>query len=123
MTPQDQQQQSPIQAVAGTDTVREQDKIFLILSYLGIFALIPLLTVKDSEYVKWHAKQGLVFGLGGGIALTILAAIVGMIPVLGLVLDCVLWLGFFGVSVMCMMKAVKGERWPIPVVADIAAKL
>ena len=122
MTPQDQQQ-SPIQAVAGADTVREQDKIMLILSYLGIFSLIPLLTVKDSDYVKWHAKQGLVFGIGGGIALAILAVILGYIPVLGVLLDCVLWLGYFGVNVMCMVKAVKGERWPIPVVADLAAKL
>lgn len=123
MTPQDQQQQSPIQPVAGTDTVREQDKIMLILAYLGIFSLIPLLTVKDSDYVKWHAKQGLVFGVGGGIALTILMAILGAIPVVGWILDCVLWLGFLGTNVFCMTKAVKGERWPIPVVADIAAKL
>ena len=122
MTPQNQQQ-NPIQAVSGTDQVREQDKIMLILAYLGIFALIPLLTVKDSDYVKWHAKQGLVFGLGGGFALAILMTILGFIPMLGLVLDCVLWLGYLAVNIMCMIKAVKGERWPIPVVADIAAKL
>ena len=58
MTPQDQQQQN-IQSVGG-DTVREQDKVQLILAYLGILSLIPMLTVKDSEFVKWHAKQGLV---------------------------------------------------------------
>ena len=123
MTPQDQKQQSPIQPVAGTDTVREQDKIMLILSYLGIFSLIPLLTVKDSEYVKWHAKQGLVFGVGGGIALTIVMVLLGAIPFVGWLLDCLLWLGYLGINVMCMIKAVKGERWPIPVVADLAAKL
>ena len=123
MTPQDEKQQSPIQPVASADTVREQDKIMLILSYLGIFSLIPLLTVKDSEYVKWHAKQGLVFGVGGGIALAIVMALLGVIPFVGWLLDCVLWLGFLATNVMCMIKAVKGERWPIPLISDIAAKL
>jgi fumarate reductase subunit D len=122
MTPQNQQQ-SPIQSVGGgAETVREQDKIMLVLAYLGIFALIPLLTVKDSEYVKWHAKQGLVLGLGGGVALMILAVIVGFIPVLGAIVDCLLWLGFMALNVMGMIKAIKGERWQIPIVSDLASK-
>ncbi len=119
MTPQNQQQQSPIQPVGGAETVREQDKIMLVLAYLGIFALIPMLTVKDSEYVKWHAKQGLVFGVGGGIALSILA----LIPFVGPIIGCVGFLGWWGVNVMGMVKAIKGERWAIPVVSDIAAKI
>ena len=65
MTPQNEQQQNPIQSVGGKETVRDQDKVMLILSYLGLLSLIPLLTVKDSDYVKFHAKQGLVlFGFG-----------------------------------------------------------
>ncbi len=118
MTPQDQQQQSPIQAVAGTDTVREQDKIFLILSYLGIFALIPLLTVKDSDFVKWHAKNGLVLGVGGGIAVTI----IGMIPFLGFI-SCLLFPALAVIDIMAMVKALGGERWRIPAVSDIADKV
>ncbi len=117
MTPN--QQQSPIQSVGATETVREQDKIMLVLSYLGILALIPLLTVKDSDYVKWHAKQGLVFGLGGGFALAILA----LIPFIGWIIGCLGFVGYWVVNVMGMMKAIKGERWQIPVVSDIAAKL
>ena len=35
MTPQDQQQQQ-IQQVGGTETVREQDKIMLVLAYLAL---------------------------------------------------------------------------------------
>lgn len=72
MTPQDQKQ-AQILSVGGTDTVREQDKIMLVLSYLGVLALIPLLTVKDSDFVKWHAKQGLILGVGGFIVMTLLA--------------------------------------------------
>ncbi len=115
MTPQDQQQQN-IQAVGG-ESVREQDKIHLVLAYLGCLCLIPLLTVKDSEFVKWHAKQGLVINIGGGVALTIL----GMIPIVGLV-TCLLGPALLVVDIMAIMKALKGERWRLPVVADLADK-
>ena len=123
MTPQNQQQ-GQIQSVGGTDTVRDQDKIMLVLSYLGILSLIPLLTVKDSDYVKWHAKQGLVFTVGGGIAFTILATILGMIPIVGAIIGCVGSLSFFGFTLyVIFMKALKGVRYRIPVFADIADKL
>lgn len=116
MTPQNQQQ-GQIQSVGGTDTVRDQDKIMLVLAYLGILALIPLLTVKDSDFVKWHAKQGLVLGLGGGI----IATIIGMIPVIGLV-SCLLMPAILVLCVMGIIKSMAGQRWRIPIVADIADK-
>ena len=77
MSPQEQQQQS-IQSV-GADTVREQDKIMLVLAYLPcLLCLIPLLTVKDSPFVTWHAKQGLVliWARSG-------SSIIGFIPLSG----------------------------------------
>ncbi len=110
---------SQIKAVAGTaEPVREQDKIMLVLSYLGILALIPLLTVKDSPYVQWHAKNGLVLGVGGSIALTILS----FIPYIGWVIACVGWPALLVVDILAIVKALKGERWRIPGVSDIAEK-
>ncbi len=115
MTPQDQQQQQ-LQSI-GAEQVRDQDKIHLVLSYLGILALIPMLTVKDSPFVSYHAKQGLVLNAIGFIALTILS----VIPLVNLV-TCVLWPALLVVDVMAIMKALKGERWNIPVVTDLASK-
>lgn len=116
MTPQDQQQ-GQIQSVGGTDTVRDQDKIMLVLAYLGIFALIPLLTVKDSDFVKWHAKQGLVLGVGGFIVMSIL----GMLGPLAFA-NCALGPGIFVLVVVGIIKAMAGQRWRIPLVADLADK-
>lgn len=111
---------SPIKAVAGTaEPVREQDKIMLVLSYLGLLALIPLLTVKDSPYVQWHAKNGLVLGFGGGIILAILT----LIPYLGWLIACVGWPALLVIDIVAMVKALKGERWRIPGVSDIAETL
>ena len=115
MTPQDQQEQQ-LQSI-GAEQVREQDKIHLVLAYLGILALIPMLTVKDSPFVSYHAKQGLVLNVIGFVALTVL----GMIPIVGL-LTCLLGPGLLVVDVLAIMKALKGERWNIPVVSDLATK-
>ena len=123
MRPEDQLKQ-PIQAViAGRETVRDQDKIMIILSYFGILALIPLLTVKDSEYVKWHAKNGLVLGLGGVLAITVLSVLVGWIPLLGQLIVVVAWLGILALHILGIVKGLEGQRWRIPVVSDLAEKL
>lgn len=124
MTPQDQQQQqAPLIQNAGQNPVRDQDKIMLVLSYFGLLALIPLLTVKDSDYVKWHAKQGLVL-MGAFIVLGIAAGVIGMIPIIGwIIAGCLYPIAALGVSIMAIMKALKGERWRLPVVADLADKI
>ncbi len=36
---------------------------------------------------------------------------------------CVVWLGFLALSIICIMKAVKGERFRIPVLTDFAEKM
>ncbi len=117
MKPEDKVQGQIQQAPATKETVREQDKIMLVLSYLSLFALIPLLTVKDSELVKWHAKNGLVLGVGG----LFVVGFISMIPFLNII-DCLLFPALTVIDVMAMVKALGGERWRIPVVSDIADK-
>ena len=100
-----------------TDIVREQDKVMLVLSYLGLLALVPLMTVSDSEYVRWHAKNGLVLTVGGWIALYI----VGKLPFIW-------WVEYPGglvliiLTVVSIFRALQGVRMRIPVVSDIAGK-
>ena len=117
MTPQDQQQQN-IQSVGG-DTVREGDKIQLVLSYLGCLSLIPFLTVKDSDFVRYHAKQGLVLNIGVFLVMFVL----GFIPVVGQAVGCVGTIAVLVVDILAITKALKGERWNLPVISDLAAKL
>lgn len=120
MTPQNEQQQSPnpIQSIGGKETVREQDKIMLILAYLGIFSLIPLLTVKDSDYVKFHARQGLaLFGVA------VVGNLLHVIPFIGNLTACAFSVVIFVMVIMGIVKALGGERWRIPLVADLAQKI
>lgn len=98
--------------------------IMLVLAYLGLLALIPLLVEKQDSDVQWHAKHGLVlFGaevvlfIGLGIVLSI----VGMIPFIGwliTVLGCFVWtilpIAILVLHVLCIVKAVNGQRLIIP---------
>jgi uncharacterized membrane protein len=102
---------------AGGDVIRDQDKIMLILSYLGILSLIPLLTVKDSDYVKFHAKQGLALAI-----CSVAVFLVAWIPIIGQILACVVWLAVVVITIMSIVKAFKPERWRIPVVSSLADK-
>lgn len=125
MRPEDQLKSQPIEAVGAgmTETIRDQDKIQLVLAYLGIFALIPLLTVKDSPYVQWHAKNGLVLALAGGVGIPVLVGLLGWIPVIGAVFACLAPVAFLVVDILAMVKALGGVRWRIPGISDLAEKL
>jgi uncharacterized membrane protein len=106
----------PQGAVApGADVVREQDKIMLLLSYLWILALIPLLTVKDSDYVQFHAKQGLALAIVW-FGWCLVGAVLGFLPIVGWLLSCMGHLALLVVTVMAIVKAFAPCRWKIPVV-------
>jgi len=99
----------------------------LVLSYLGLLSLIPFFVKKDDPEVQWHAKNGVAL-LGAEIVWMILGFVLAFvrIPFLGCgisAISCVVWLGFLGLSIFCIMKAVKGERFRIPLITDIAEKL
>ncbi len=99
--------------------------IMLILSYLGILALIPLLVEKDDPEVQWHAKHGLVLTVGW-IVLSITLAILSSFPYIGMFLGCavapLLWLVILVIQIVAMLKALKGERLIIPMISDYADK-
>lgn len=125
MTPQDQQQQSPIQSVPTRETVKEENKVHLFLAYLGNLlgiplALIPMLTVKDDDFIKWHAKQALVLYVAV-FALSVISGVLTAV-VIGLCLLPVVIIGGLVLNIMALMKALNGERWRIPVLADLADK-
>ena len=98
--------------------------IMLVLSYLGILALIPLLVKKDDKEVQWHAKNGLGLTVAW-ILLWIVIAIVehfmpGIVSCGIAVVHCILALGYLAVIVMAIMKALKGGRMRFPVISEFA---
>src|SRR5574341_2071702 len=41
------------------EDLNEEDKVMLIFSYLWVLAIVPFMVTRR-EYVRWHAKQGLI---------------------------------------------------------------
>jgi len=111
---------------AGGGAAPNSDRtLYLILSYLGLLSLIPLLTKKDDPEIQWHAKNGITL-LGAAICWGICQVILGFVPVLGCavhLLGCAAWIGFLILTVFCIVKAIQGERFRIPVVTDLAEKI
>lgn len=101
--------------------------IMLVLSYLGILSLIPFFMKKDDPEVMWHAKNGVALFLAEIIWIVIQTAVVFVhVPFLGCItgiVGCVVWIGFIALSIVCIVKAVNGQRFRIPVITDMAEKL
>ncbi len=101
--------------------------IMLILSYLGILSLIPLFVKKDDAEVQWHAKNGVALFCAEIVWVIIGIAIsFAHIPILGCglgLVHCIVWLGFLAISVLCIVKAVNGQRFRIPLITDMAEKM
>lgn len=94
-----------------------------ILSYLGILALVPLLVEKDDAEIQWHAKHGIVL-LVFWIIVYIILMILEFIPGVGWILGCALlpfvWLAMVVIHIICIVKAVQGSRFRLPVISDYA---
>ena len=107
-----------------TNRSTETNTLMCILSYLGIFALIPYLTQKDNAYLNWHSRQGLLitafaivtsFGLGVLSLVPAVSWIAGMTSTL-------FSLGVLGLCVYCMIQACGGKKWAVPGIAAFLEK-
>ncbi len=108
----------------------DQDRLLLVFGYLGPLAIFALLASRR-EFVKWHAKQGLVL-------FAVLAAIYVVFKPVYLILSryAYLWLaelfwaavwlmalGAFLTMMLCIVRGLEGERFKIPVLGDLADRL
>jgi uncharacterized membrane protein len=107
----------------------DQDRILLVLAYLGILALVPFLTARK-EFVLWHARQGLLlFGVSLVSLFTMIILNVVLYQVhwvIGLLFLILLLTSLFGLMaliVACILKAFEGERWRIPGIGDFVERL
>jgi len=101
--------------------------LMVILSYLGLLALIPYLTKKEDADIHWHAKNGvglLILDVVIMVAWWILDRGLAMagVPCGGFAIFCLVWLALAGLHIYCIIQAAGGKRPRIPVVTDFAEK-
>ncbi len=95
----------------------------LVLSYLGILALIPLLVETNDADVQRHAKNGICL-MAAEIIVVIAVMIVSQVPLIGWLIGCgvfpFLGLGFLALALIAIIKALKGEMLRIPIVTEMS---
>jgi uncharacterized membrane protein len=95
----------------------------LFLCYLGPLAFITYATEKSDAEVKWHARHGIVLfvlSVVVFVGLHIVGAIVPLLWLLTAPLSLLWGLLVFVVWVLCLVKALAGQRFLIPGVSSYA---
>ncbi len=94
-----------------------EDTLLLVLCYLGLLSIVPYLVSRGREGLRFHARQGLALGLLGVLCAGLSAVpFLGFVGVLGIAL-------VIALSIVGIVKALGGQRWRMPVAADVADRL
>jgi len=103
----------------------DQERLLLVFGYLGPLALLSLLASRR-EFVKWHAKQGILL-FATWVALYLLLKPIHVLLKSHLsILAELFWataglvtLGMLLVMLLCIVRGLEGERFKIPVLGDL----
>lgn len=117
-----QNQEQPSQQPAGQSqqpqsVQKEENNIFAILSYLGILVLIPLLAIKDDEFVKFHVKQGLVLFIA-----EVATMMIAWVPVIGWIGSPILYIIWLVLAIIGIINVLQGEKKELPLIGKFAQK-
>ncbi len=111
------------------DDLDEEDKVMLVFSYLWVLALVPFLVTRR-EYVRWHARQGLILCGVSCIAFLTLIFVGAILATLSRIFAWVFAFAllnlvflYLALALVCIIKAIRGERWAIPFLSDLVEKI
>lgn len=115
----------PPPSAGGPGYVSPNRSIMIVLSYLGLLAVIPLVTEKEDREVQWHAKHGLVLfaaDIALIVLLTIFTSIFSFVDLgcTGCILQWIASIIIFVVHIMAIVKGVNGQRLIIPGLSEFA---
>jgi uncharacterized membrane protein len=104
----------------------DQDRLLVIFGYLGPLALVSLVASRR-EFVKWHAKQGLLVSLALVALYTILRFLRFVLSYLSDFFAELFWtaalmvgLGVLVMLLVCIVRGLEGERFKIPGLGALA---
>lgn len=103
---------------------KSQNVLMCVLSYLGVFALIPYFTQKDDSYISWHSRQGLLI-TAVAIVVSFLLSVLTFVPGIGWLAGIVSMLFSFSVlalCIFCMVQACSGRKWAVPGLSSFLSK-
>ncbi|MFA5943674.1 MAG: hypothetical protein WC876_04315 [Candidatus Thermoplasmatota archaeon] len=104
------------------------ERALAALGYLGFLFIIPVKLRRDSMFVQFHARQGgVLFGLWLALAFVLLIALLfagsGVAATILIGVFFVLTGLYILFALIGLLKVFLGERYRMPVVADVALML
>jgi uncharacterized membrane protein len=90
------------------------------LAYITIIPAIVFLVAapyNQSSYIRFHAWQSIFLCIA-----LFAVSIIAVVPILGWIVYAVGAIAIFIGWIMCILKALKGERFKLPFIGDLAAK-
>ena len=112
----------PPPPAGGGGGTSENRGLMIVLSYLGLLAIIPLLMEKEDKEIQWHAKHGLVIFVAEFILFAV-SFVFGLLPVIGCLAP-ILWvivlIAAIVIAILCIVKGINGERFLIPGLSQFA---
>jgi len=109
----------------------DQDRILLVFGYLGPLAIVSLVASRR-EFVKWHAKQGLILSIFvSALYLVILRPLIHVtdhwawswVTELIWAMTWAVALGVVLMMLVCIIRGLEGERFKLPILGDLADRL
>ena len=104
------------------------ERVMAALGYLAFLFIIPVKLRRDSMFVQFHARQGgVLFGLWFLVSLVLFIAM--LFAGIGLAATILIgtWMVLTGLYILFaligLLKVMLGERYRMPVVADVALML
>ncbi len=95
----------------------QKNKGMAILSYISILVLIPIFAAKDSKFARFHANQGLILFVAE-IVLGIVCAALGFIPVVGWIVNAVVYLVEVAYMILGIVYAAQGKAKDLPIIGQ-----
>lgn len=110
--------------------IGDQDRLLLVFAYLGPLALFALVASRK-EFVKWHAKQGVLLSCAVAVVWIAARGVYLLIrerlwPLFGALFStaaALTALGLLLVVFLCLVRALEGERFKVPLLGDLADAL
>ncbi len=110
--------------------IGDQDRILLVFAYLGPLALFALVAGRK-EFVKWHAKQGVLLSsavaavwiVARGLYLLLRPKLWPLFSALFGAAAAMTALGLLLLIFLCLVRALEGERFKVPLLGDLADAL
>jgi len=110
----------------GVEPLHDEERLLIIFAYMGPLAIVSLAAAR-SDFVRWHARQGLLLGVLTLVTFVVLHPLHSLMyiiwPFLGeifLTMEILIGFGFFLVAILCLVRGIERTRFRIPFLADLA---